>query len=238
MRERLKRIVEDTTTSSGRLFDLMIQLLIVASLASFAIETLPGISDGFRRALRISEALIVGVFTVEYALRLVVADRPRRYATSFFGIIDLAAILPFYIATGIDLRSLRAFRLLRVFRIFKLARYNAAVRRFRIAFGLVREELVLFLSLSGVVLYLAAAGIYYFERQAQPEAFASILDGLWWALATLTTVGYGDVYPVTAGGRAFTALVLVVGLGVVAVPAGLVASALSEARQVVRDEDA
>ena len=95
-----------------------------------------------------------------------------------------------------------------------------------------KEEIVLFLALTAVILYVAAVGIYYFENEAQPEAFKSVFHSLWWAIATLTTVGYGDVYPITVGGRIFTVFVVLIGLGIVAVPAGLVASALSKAREV------
>lgn len=140
----LRRIVIESDTRPGRIFDLAIQALIVVSLVSFAVETLPDLSDETRRLLRLSEVVIVAVFTVEYVLRLLLEERPIRYATSFLGLIDIGAILPFYVTTGVDLRSLRAFRLLRVFRVFKLARYSAAVRRFSIAFKLVREELILF----------------------------------------------------------------------------------------------
>lgn len=143
----------------------------------------------------------------------------------------MLAVLPFYIASGIDLRSLRVFRLLRLFRILKLLRYSQAICRFHRAFVLAKEELVLFSAVASILLYLSAVGIYYFEHDAQPDQFSSIFHSLWWAMATLTTVGYGDVYPITLGGRAFTFLVLMLGLGVVAVPTGLVASALSQARK-------
>jgi len=99
------------------------------------------------------------------------------------------------------------------------------------AFTLVKEEIILFFVVTAILLYLTAAGIYYFEHQLQPDAFSSIFSGLWWAVATLTTVGYGDVYPVTTGGKIFTFFVLIIGLGIVAVPSGLMASALSEARK-------
>lgn len=227
----IKRIVETNDTLGGRSFDIFTQSLIVVSLVSFSIETLPHLSPSTHRVLQGIEFFTVTVFTVEYILRLAVADHPVRFATSFFGIIDLLAILPFYIATGVDLRSIRAFRLLRLFRIFKLARYSAAAQRFHRALLIAREEIVLFCGLTAILLYLSAVGIYYFENQAQPEAFASIFHSLWWAVATLTTVGYGDVYPITIGGRIFTFFVLMIGLGIVAVPAGLVAAALSEARK-------
>ena len=140
--------------------------------------------------------------------------------------------MPFYVASGVDLRGVRAFRLLRLFRIFKLFRYNEKVRRFHRAFLIAREEVVLFFFAACVLLFVAGVGIYYFENPAQPEAFASIFHSLWWAVATLTTVGYGDIYPITVGGKVFTFMVLIIGLGVVSVPAGLVASALSEARRL------
>lgn len=232
LRQRLKAIVERTDSRAGRAFDWTIQALILLSLASFAIETLPDLTETQRAALRVAEVVTVAVFSLEYLLRVFVADRPLRFVFSFFGLVDLASILPFYLARGIDLRSLRAVRLLRLFRLFKLARYNSAMRRFGIAFRLARAELVIFLSGSAILIYLSAVGIYFFEHDAQPERFATIFDALWWALGTLTTVGYGDIYPITAGGRAFTAVVLLVGLSIVAVPTGLVASALTQARAI------
>ncbi len=216
--------------SFGR-WDFAIQLLIVLSLISYATGTLPGLTTETRKMLRIFEVVSVGIFTVEYLTRFFLA-RPRRgYAFSFFGIIDLVAIVPFYISTAIDLRSVRAFRLLRLFRLLKLARYSAAVQRYHRAFILAREDLILFGATALILLYLSAVGIYYFENPAQPDKFASVFHSLWWAITTLTTVGYGDAYPVTIGGRVFTFFVLVVGLGIVAVPSGLFASALSKARE-------
>ncbi|MCH2130522.1 MAG: ion transporter [Pirellulaceae bacterium] len=186
--------------------------------------------------LRRFEVMSVVIFTVEYVLRIYVVERKLAFVTSFFGIIDLLAILPFYLALGIDLRTVRTFRLLRLFRIFKLARYSRAVQRFHRALQIASEEIVLFFFVTAILLYLAAVGIYYFEHEVQPNAFTSVFHSLWWAVATLTTVGYGDVYPVTVGGRVFTFFVLLIGLGVVSVPAGLVATALSKARELEADE--
>lgn len=226
----LKRIVEGNDTKVGRTFDLTMQGLIVLSLITFSIDTLPGLSEGTQWWLRLIEVATVVIFTAEYLTRLAVADRKIGFVTSFFGVVDLLAILPFYLSLGFDLRSVRAFRFLRLFRILKLVRYNAAARRFHRALLIAWEELVLFGMVALIILYLAAVGIYYFENEAQPEAFTSVFHSLWWAVATLTTVGYGDIYPVTVGGRIFTFLVLLIGLGVVSVPAGLIASALSQAR--------
>ena len=126
---------------------------------------------------------------------------------------------------------MRVLQLIRIVRILKLARYSEAIARFRQALVLAKEEIVIFAGVAIALLYLSAAGIWYFEHEAQPEAFPSIVHSLWWATATLTTVGYGDVYPVTLAGRLFTFVILMCGLGIVAVPAGLVAAALSQVRQ-------
>ncbi|MGA0333542.1 MAG: ion transporter [Kiritimatiellia bacterium] len=212
-------------------YEYIFQLLIVLSLVSFAFETLPDLPERWQRFLQIFEVLTVGVFTVEYFLRLFFC-RPRlSYAFSFYGVVDLIAILPFYLATGLDLRSLRAFRLLRLFRLLKLVRYSAAVQRYHRAFLIAREELIFFGIISNILLYLSAVGIYYFENPEQPEVFKSVFHSMWWAICTLSAVGYGDIIPVTAGGRIFTFFVLIIGLGVVAVPSGIFASALSKARE-------
>lgn len=150
--------------------------------------------------------------------------------------IDFLAILPFFLSTTIDMRSLRAFRIFRIFRAFKLIRYNKALNRFNIAARLVKEEIILFLIVTGIFLFLASAGIYYFENSEQPDVFSSVFHSGWWSVVTLTTVGYGDVYPVTAGGKIFTFFILMIGVGIVTIPAGLVASALTKARQMEEEE--
>ncbi|PKM08394.1 MAG: ion transporter [Gammaproteobacteria bacterium HGW-Gammaproteobacteria-4] len=233
----LKTIIEGNDTTAGRVFDLTIQLLIVVSVITFSIETIPNLSESTTRLLSITETFVVSIFTLEYLMRVYVADKKRDYIFSFYGIVDLIAIAPFYLSLGIDLRSFRILRMLRLFRLFKLVRYNSAMRRFTRAFSIAKEEIVIFGVVTIMLLYLSAVGIYYFENEAQPEQFKSIFHSFWWAVATLTTVGYGDVYPVTIGGRVFTFLILMVGLGIVAVPAGLLASALSKARSEEQKED-
>lgn len=231
----LKGMLEDTAITRGRRFAFFIQALILFSLVTFSVDTLPGLSVNVRKALALSEEVSVGIFTIEYLLRIYVADSKPLFIFSFFGVIDLIAILPFYLSLGLDLRSLRVFRLLRLFRIFKLLRYSVAINRFSRAMAIVKEELILFFSVAMILIYLSAVGIYYCERYAQPDNFQSVFSGLWWAVVTLTTVGYGDVYPVTVGGRIFTFFILMLGLGVVAVPTGLLASALSQTRYEERD---
>jgi len=215
--------------SLGR-WEFPIEMLVVANLIALAFETLPTLSPFWRQALWSFEVFCAMVYTVEYGIRLYLA-RPRlKYVTSFYGIIDLLAIVPFYLMVAFNLQAVRAFRLLRLLRLFKLVRYTQATHRFRRAFDIARDDLVLFGVIALIVLYLSAIGIYHFEHDAQPDKFSSVFDSLWWAVVTLTTVGYGDVFPVTPGGRLFTFIVLVMGLGVIAVPSGLLASALSRVR--------
>ncbi len=223
----LYRLIDERTVA-GRRFAWFIQALILLSMITFTVETLPNLDPAWYRVFFGMEAVIVAIFTFEYLLRLASAPRKLRFVFSFFGLIDLVAILPFYLATGLDLRSVRILRLLRLVRIVKLFRYNRAARRLAKAFFKVRDELVLFIIMIVILIYLASVGIYYFEHGAQPDKFTSVPHSMWWAIATLTTVGYGDIYPITVGGRFFTFVVLILGLGVIAVPTGLVASALTE----------
>jgi voltage-gated potassium channel len=236
LKQKLKNIIDDNTTKIGRLFDAVIQILIIASLLAFTIETFPDNSQQTQEILYYFEFFCVIVFSIEYLLRIYIADKPFRYIFSFYGVIDLLAILPFYLTNVFDFRALRAFRIFRIFRMFKLIRYNKALRRFHIAYGLIKEELILFLMLTFIFLFLASAGIYYFENEAQPQYFSSIIDSGWWAAVTLTTVGYGDVYPITGGGKIFTLFILLIGVGIITIPAGLIASALSKARKIQEDK--
>ena len=234
--DKLRRIVEEQDTKGGRIFDVTTQILIVFSLIGFSLETLPSLEPWIRDWLRFSEIAIVLAFTLEYSLRVLVATRKARFIFSFFGLVDLLAVLPFFLSTGIDLRAVRAFRLLRLVRIFKLVRYSHSVQRFHIALRLAKEDLILFFCVSAVVVFLASVGIYYCERESQPDKFASVFHCLWWSIVTLTTVGYGDTYPVTPQGRLFTGLVLVAGIAIVAVPAGLLSSALGRARELQEEQ--
>ena len=166
MREKLKILVEDNTTRGGRLFDYTIQLLILLSLAAVSIETLPGIEADTKQYLHAFEIFCIAVFTIEYLLRVYVASHPFKYIFSFYGIVDLLAILPFFLRWAIDLRPLRTFRIFRIFRALKLIRYNRALRRFHIAARIVKEEMVLFLIVTCILMYLAGSGIYFFEHEA------------------------------------------------------------------------
>ncbi|MEN8810026.1 MAG: ion transporter [Flavobacteriales bacterium] len=235
MKKKLRSLIEDNTTRNGKLFDYFIQVIILISLISFAIETLPNNSEETKKVLFLIELISVIIFSVEYLLRVYSAKSPLKYIFSFFGIIDLLAILPFYLKFAIDLRALRVFRVFRIFRALKLIRYNKALLRFHVAAKMVKEEMVLFFIVTAILVFLSASGIYFFENEAQPEVFSSIFHSFWWAIVTLTTVGYGDVYPITVGGKIFTFFVLIIGVGVVTVPAGIIATALTSARNMEKE---
>jgi voltage-gated potassium channel len=228
MKKRLKEIVEREETIAGKIFNLFIMALILLSVISLSVETLPDLDPNFLRVLVIFELVVVIIFSIEYLLRIYVTDSKLNYIFSFYGIIDLLAIVPFYVSAGIDLRSIRVFRLLRVLRILKFSRYSEAATRLLNVFKSIKAELVIFLLISFCLIYIAAVGIYYFENPAQPEIFTSVFHSLWWAVTTFTLLGYGDVYPVTIGGRIFTYLVLMVSIAMIAIPTGLIASALSK----------
>lgn len=229
--EALREIIICSESKKGRLFDFFIQILIVISLISFSIETLPNLAPETYALLSAIEVFVVVVFTIEYLLRIILSEKKLGYIFSFYGIIDLLSILPFYLTATVSLQALKMLRLLRLLRILKLVRYNAALARISKAVYLVKEELTLFSIVTVMLLYLSAMGIYHFEHAAQPENFRSIFDSLWWSVVTLTTVGYGDIYPITDGGRIFTFFMLMIGLGIVAIPTGIIASALSSVRE-------
>ncbi len=229
--EKLRKIVEGSESSKARAFDIFIQVMILLSIVTFSLETVKELEESYRSTFHVLEIVSVSIFTAEYFLRIFLSKNKFKFIFSFFGIVDLLAILPFYLTIGVDLRTLRILRFLRLFRIFEVTRFQAATERISNALRLAKEELILFLLMSGTLIYVSAVGIYYFENEAQPESFSSIFHSLWWAVITLTTVGYGDVYPITVGGRMFTFLILIIGVGIISIPAGLIAAALNQARR-------
>lgn len=232
MKKTIGEIIWGTHSRLGHCFDYIMIGLILLSLVSMVIESMPGIPNMVRYACGVLELLIILIFTAEYLLRLWTSEKVFKYVFSFWGFVDVIAILPFWLALGSGWEAARTMRILRILRLLKLVRYVAASDRIQIAFELVWRELVIAFFLALLVIIIAAVGIYSFEHDAQPEAFASIPHSLWFAVATLTTVGYGDITPITAGGKAFTFVILMVGIAIVAIPTSLITSALTQARQI------
>ena len=228
----------------SRFVDILLIVLISASVVAVVLESIRSLEVRYAAFFYWFEVITVAAFTVEYLLRVwssVEDDVERgggrsaiaarlRFMCSFHALIDLLAILPFYLLTlgffgGLDMRFLRAVRLLRV---LKLTRYSAALHMLVTTFTENGRSLSAAFFILLTVMLLAASGIYYFERDAQPIAFSSIPAAMWWAFATLTTVGYGDVTPITVGGKVFGALITVIGLGMVALPTGILASGFAQ----------
>jgi voltage-gated potassium channel len=198
---------------------------------AIAFETMPGMSPGLHRVLRVIEGLVLLVFLAEYLTRIICTPRPLRYAFSFWGLVDLLAVLPALVLLQPQWATIRVLRLIRLVRLLKLVRSSRALDRMGRAMRSVRDELTVLGVMAAMVLYIAAVGIYIFENPVQPQVFSSIPKSLWWAVASLTTVGYGDMVPLTVGGRIFTTLVLFVGLGIVAGPGAIITSALLESER-------
>ncbi|MBE0418284.1 MAG: ion transporter [Coriobacteriia bacterium] len=234
---------------ASRAADLFIVWLIIANVAAVVLDTVASVHRSFGPALRVFEHVSVAIFTVEYALRLWSAaeaapDKPPsvtrgRYALSWLAIIDLLAILPAYLPMllPIDLRTLRLFRLFRLGRLLKVGRYSRAMRTFAAVLKAKKEELAVAIAAVLILLLITSSLMYYAEHDVQPEAFASIPAAMWWGAAALTTVGYGDVYPVTAPGKMLGVMSAVLGIGLFALPAGILASGFSDALAQRHAED-
>ena len=197
--------------------------------------------------LDIFELFSVVIFTLEYFIRVWVADldpkysggafkKRMRFVFSTFGLIDLIAIIPFYLPLLIpfDLRMVRILRLMRLIRIFKLGRYSKSLKTISSVLRETRSELGLTLFIAFIMLVLASTLMFYIESEVQPQKFASIGHAFWWAIATLTTVGYGDVYPITAMGKVLSGAIALIGVGIVALPTGIISSAFVEKIQSKR----
>ena len=230
--ERQKKLGE---TIEGPVFSGIIYFLIIASAVAFAMENEAAL-EKYNTYFVIINRIFFVLFTIEYVLRIYAAPIKKKYIFSFFGIIDFLAILPSLVRIPF-FRVLRVFRILRIFRIFKATRFISAVDSIFEALGVIKRELLAVAILSSLLIYVAACGIHFFEKAEQPEIFGSVLHSMWWAIVTLTTIGYGDAIPVTPGGKVFTALISLVGIGLVAIPSGLLASVLTRKNEEQQDDE-
>jgi voltage-gated potassium channel len=235
-RQRLHEIVFEAETRAGRTFDVVLLVAIIASVLVVLVESVPSVRERFFRELYVLEWGFTLLFTVEYAVRLYAVQRPLRYARSFYGVVDLLAILPTYLSLVVPgaqaLSVVRSLRLLRVFRILKLSAYLSESGQLWRALVASRRKITIFLLTVLTIVVIAGATMHLVEGPA--SGFTDIPTSVYWAIVTITTVGYGDVAPATPFGRLLASLLMLLGYGIIAVPTGIVTAELTrEVRQEV-----
>ena len=232
-RSKLHEIIFEADTPVGKLFDVALFWLIIASVVAVMLESVGVVRNDHGTALRVSEWAFTLLFTAEYVLRLMCVGRPVLYARSFFGVVDLLAIVPTYLSLFIAgtqaLLVIRAIRLLRVFRVFKLARYVVEARSLVAALRASRVKIVVFLE--GVLILVLIIGALMYVIEGEENGFTSIPMSIYWAIVTMTTVGYGDIAPQTALGQTLAAAAMITGYAIIAVPTGIVSAELVQARR-------
>jgi voltage-gated potassium channel len=238
LKARIYGILEPGDDDS-KYFDPFIMGLIVLNVVAAVLETVESIQKPYASLFYAFEIFSVAVFSVEYLLRVwSCTENPRfkdpvqgrlRFMITPMALIDLFVVLPFYLPFIIaDLRFMRAVRLFRLFRVLKLARYSESLQTFVDVLRLKKEELILMFFAIIILLVVSSSLVYEAEHEAQPEAFASIPAAMWWGIVTLATVGYGDVYPETAWGKLIGSVVVILGIGLFALPTGVLASGFAE----------
>lgn len=236
-RHRIHEIIFEADTPAGRAFDIALLVLIVCSVLVVMLETVPGWSAPTRRFFLILEWFFTIAFTIEYVLRLYVTIQPIRYALSFYGLVDLLAILPAYLSVFLSgshyFVLVRALRLLRVFRVLKLGKYLREGIVLRRALVASRDKITIFLFVVLILVLLVGALMYLVEGGTNP-AFSSIPESVYWAIVTITTVGYGDITPITALGQFISSLLMIMGYGIIAVPTGIVTNELMQGGHPLR----
>jgi voltage-gated potassium channel len=227
-RSLLREIIFGTESPAGQAFDVALLLLIAASLLAVSLESVAAIRADYGAVLRVAEWIFTAIFTVEYLVRLYCALRPARYARSFFGLVDLMAILPTYLSLLVpgahSLLVIRGMRLLRIFRVFKLARFLGEADVLLAALRGSRNKLVIFVGTVLTVVVIMGALMYLVE--GAENGFTSIPRSMYWAVVTMTTVGYGDIAPHTVLGQLIASVLMIIGYGIIAVPTGIVSAEL------------
>jgi voltage-gated potassium channel len=241
--------ISDKKGSLSWKFDVLLISIILLNVLVTILETVAEIYNRFSLFIDLFNLVSVMFFTLEYLLRLwTIVEAPRhrhpvtgrlKFMVSPLGIIDLLAVLPFYLPfLGFDLRFVRILRIFRLFRIFRVAKYIKAIDAIRHVILRKKEELLISLMFVAFLLIISSCLIYYVEHDAQPDAFSSIPATMWWGIATLTTVGYGDIYPVTPLGKFLGSIIAVLGVGLFAIPTGILASGFSEEISKKKDKSA
>jgi voltage-gated potassium channel len=223
-RNRLHEIIFEADTPAGKAFDVALLWLIVLSVCTVIAESVPEWGAAYHREFELVEWGFTALFTLEYVLRLAVVQKPWHYARSFFGLVDLLAILPTFIALVIpgssSLRIIRILRVLRVFRVLKLVGFIAEAKQLQSALRASRRRIIVFLS--AVLALVTILGTLMYLVEDEQAGFSSIPRSIYWAIVTVTTVGYGDIAPQTVPGQIIASVMMIIGYAIIAVPSGLV----------------
>jgi len=231
LKKKLRTIIFKTNTPAGKAFDITLLIAILVSVGVVILESVEDFSVNYTNAFIYTEWAFTIIFTIEYILRIIISNKKRKYVFSFFGIIDFLSILPAYLSlvfTGMHtLVILRSFRLLRVFRIFKLARFMGEASQLTKALRASRPKIIVFLVTVGIIVVIMGTIMYLVE--GSENGFTSIPKSIYWAIVTLTTVGYGDVAPSTVLGQTLASIIIIMGYGIIAVPTGIVTAEMARA---------
>jgi voltage-gated potassium channel len=234
-RVRLHEVIFESDTRAGRAFDIALLVAILVSVLAVMLESVAAIRRQWATALEVVEWTITVAFTIEYVLRLVAVDRPWRYATSFLGLVDFLAVVPTYVGILVpeaqSLIVIRTIRLLRVFRIFKLAPFLGEAEQLRRAMRASSRKITVFLGVIITIMVMMGTVMYVVEGEA--HGFTSIPVSMYWAVVTMTTVGYGDIAPKTPLGQFLAALLMILGYAIIAVPTGIVSAELARTSRPV-----
>ena len=229
-KQRLHEIIYEADTKGGKLFDVILLIAIIASILLVMLESIESFHAKYHTFLYISEWVITLLFSLEYILRLISIKKPFKYIFSFYGIVDLLSTIPKYLSFifvgSHHLAALRALRLLRVFRILKLTRYVGASNTLLVALRSSRAKIAVFLFFVVIVCIILGTIMYMIE--GEENGFTSIPRSVYWAIVTLTTVGFGDIAPQTPLGQFIASIIMILGYGIIAIPTGIVSSEISK----------
>jgi voltage-gated potassium channel len=234
-KQKLYEVIYEADTKEGKLFDIVLLIAIIASVVLVMLESVESFDAKYHNFLNISEWIITFLFSIEYILRIISIKKPIKYIFSFYGIIDFLSTIPKYLSFVMvgshHFAALRALRLLRVFRILKLARYIGASNRLLVALKASRAKIAVFLFFVVIVCIILGTIMYMIE--GEEHGFTSIPRSVYWAIVTLTTVGFGDISPQTPLGQLIASVIMILGYGIIAIPTGIVSSEMTKSNNTI-----
>lgn len=234
-KNKLHEIIYEADTTQGKLFDVILLVAILTSIILVMLESVQSIDKKYHNTLYFGEWIITILFSIEYLLRIIAIRKPRKYIFSFFGMVDFLSTIPFYLslffAGSQGLIALRALRLLRVFRILKLARYIGASNKLILALKASKAKIAVFLFFVLIVCIILGTVMYMIE--GQENGFTNIPKSIYWAIVTLTTVGFGDIAPQTPLGQLISSIIMILGYSIIAIPTGIVSSEISKTSETL-----